>query len=98
VPARAGINRLEWNMTYDPTPEQLAAFQQAQAAARGRQGGAAGAEENPEQAGRGRGGRGGPPQGDPADPGEYRVTMTVNGKAYTSRLTIRPDPLLAERR
>ena len=96
VPARAGINRLEWNMTYDPTPEQLAAFQQAQAAARGRQG--AGAEENPEQAGRGRGGRGGPPQGDPADPGEYRVTMTVNGKAYTSRLTIRPDPLLAERR
>ena len=96
VPARAGINRLEWNMTYDPTPEQLAAFQQAQAAARGRQGGGAGAEENPEQAGRGRGGRGGPPQGDPADPGEYRVTMTVNGKAYTSRLTIRPDPLLAE--
>ena len=68
VPARPGINRLEWTMTYDPSPEQLAAFQQAQAAGRGRQGAAAaGAEENPEQAGRGRGGRGGPPQGDPAD-------------------------------
>jgi photosystem II stability/assembly factor-like uncharacterized protein len=103
VPARAGINRLEWPMTYDPTPEQLAAFQQqqqqAQAAGRGRQGAAGGAEENPEQpAGRGgRGGRGGPPQGDPAGPGEYRVTMTVNGKAYTTRLVVRPDPLLGAR-
>ena len=90
VPARAGVNRLEWNMTYDPTAEELAAFQQAQAAARGRQGGGGGGGGG---GGRGRGG--GPPQGETADPGVYRVTMTVNGKTYTSALTVRPDPLLA---
>ena len=33
--------------------------------------------------------------GEPAGPGEYKVTMTVNGKTYTSRLTVRPDPMLA---
>jgi photosystem II stability/assembly factor-like uncharacterized protein len=96
VPARAGINRLEWTMTFDPTPEQLQAFQAAQAAARGRQGGA-GAEETGQPpaggGGRGRGGAAAGPQGDPAGPGEYRVTMTVNGKAYTTKLTVRPDPL-----
>jgi hypothetical protein len=92
APARAGINRLEWNLTFDPTPEQVQAFQAAQAAARGgRQGGEA-AGQPPAGGGRGRGGPGGP-QGDPADPGEYRVTMTVNGKTYPSTLTVRPDPL-----
>jgi hypothetical protein len=47
--------------------------------------------------GGGRGGRGGGqgPQGEPAGPGVYKVTMTVNGKTYTSRLTVRPDPMLA---
>jgi hypothetical protein len=99
VPARAGINRLEWTMTFDPTPEQLQAFQAAQqaAAGRGRQGGgAAGTAETaqpPAGGGRGRGGAGAGPQGDPAGPGEYRVTMTVNGKAYTTKLTVRPDPI-----
>jgi len=45
--------------------------------------------------GGGRGGRGGGgPQGEAAPPGEYRVTMTVNGKSYTSRLSVRQDPLL----
>jgi hypothetical protein len=91
VPARAGINRLEWPMTYDPSPEQIAQAQQAQQAA--------------QQAGRGVGGRGGGgrgrggfgPQGDPAGPGVYRVSMTVNGKTYNTRLTVREDPLASER-
>jgi hypothetical protein len=92
VPAKAGINRLEWPMTFDPSPEQAAAFAQQQAAAQaaGRQGGAGGGG-----GGGGRGGRGGGPQGEPAPPGEYRVTMTANGKTYTARLTVREDPLLA---
>jgi hypothetical protein len=87
APARAGINRLEWPMTYDPSPEQIAQAQQAQQAAQqaGRGGGG----------GRGRGGFG--PQGDPAGPGVYRVSMTVNGKTYNTRLTVREDPLASER-
>ena len=35
-------------------------------------------------------------QGSPAEPGEYRVTMTVNGKTYTSKIAIRSDPLQGE--
>jgi hypothetical protein len=79
-------------MTFDPSPEAAAAFAQQQAAAQaaGRQGGGGGG-------GGGRGGRGGGgPQGEPAPPGEYRVTMTANGKTYTSKLTVREDPLLAK--
>ena len=51
VPVRAGINRLEWPMTFDPSAEAQAAFAQQQAAAQqaGRQGGGGG----------GGGGRGG---------------------------------------
>jgi photosystem II stability/assembly factor-like uncharacterized protein len=88
VPARAGINRLEWTMTYDPSPQQIAEAQQAAQA--GRQGGGGGGG-----GGRGRGGAG--PQGDPAGPGVYRVSMTVNGKTYNTRLSVREDPLLADR-
>ena len=95
VPAKAGINRLEWPMTFDPTPEQAAAFAQQQAAAQAaaRQGGAGAG------GGGGRGGRGGGGlQGEPAPPGEYRVTMTANGKTYTSKLTVREDPMLTNLR
>jgi photosystem II stability/assembly factor-like uncharacterized protein len=88
VPARHGINRLEWNMRYDPDAEAIAAFkeaqQRAQAAGRGGGGG-----------GRGRGGAQGP-QGELAPPGDYRVTMTAGGKTYTTRLRIRQDPMLDE--
>ena len=50
--------------------------------------------------GGGRGGRGGGggPQGEAAPPGEYRVTMTANGKTYTSKLRVREDPLLGTAR
>jgi hypothetical protein len=90
VPAKAGINRLEWPMTFDPSAEAIAAFQAAQQAAQqaGRQGGGGGGGGG----GRGRGAVG--PIGDPAGPGVYKVTMTVNGKSYTTRLNVRPDPLL----
>ena len=91
VPARAGVNRVEWNMRFDPTAEQLEQFKQAQAAGRGRQGGGGGGGGG----GRGRGGNQGP-QGDPALPGEYLVKMTANGKTYTSRITVREDPMLTE--
>jgi hypothetical protein len=102
APARPGVNRLQWDMSYDPSPEDVAAFKeqqqrtQEQAAARG---------INPAEVGRGGQGRGGQggrgrggfgPQGEPALPGEYRVTMTVNGKSYTTRLLVRADPMLAE--
>jgi photosystem II stability/assembly factor-like uncharacterized protein len=93
VPAKAGINRVEWTMTFDPSPEQASAFAQQQAAAQaaGRQGGGGGG------GGGGRGGRGGAfgPQGEQAPPGEYRVTMSANGKTYTSKLTVREDPMLS---
>jgi hypothetical protein len=37
--------------------------------------------------------RRGGPQGTPVKPGEFRITMTVNGIAHTGSITIRPDPL-----
>ena len=40
--------------------------------------------------GGGRGGGGGAAQ---VEPGTYRVTMTANGKTYTSTVTLRPDPM-----
>jgi photosystem II stability/assembly factor-like uncharacterized protein len=48
---------------------------------RGGRGGAGG--------GGGGGGRGGPP---PVTPGTYSVRLTVNGRAYTQPLRVRPDP------
>jgi hypothetical protein len=94
VPAKAGLNRVEWTMTFDPSPEAASAFAQQQAAAQaaGRQGGGGGGG-----GGGGRGGRGGGfgPQGEQAPAGEYRVTMTANGKTYTSKLTVREDPMLS---
>jgi photosystem II stability/assembly factor-like uncharacterized protein len=40
--------------------------------------------------GGGRGGGGGAAQ---VEPGTYKVTMTANGKTYTSTVTLRPDPM-----
>jgi hypothetical protein len=30
-----------------------------------------------------------------AQPGTYRVTLTVNGKSYVGSITVRADPMLA---
>jgi photosystem II stability/assembly factor-like uncharacterized protein len=44
---------------------------------------------------RGGGGGGGRGGGGPqrVPPGVYKITMTANGKAYTSTITVRPDPM-----
>jgi photosystem II stability/assembly factor-like uncharacterized protein len=91
TPAKPGIGRLEWNMRFDPSPEDLERFKQQQAAGGGREGRGGGGGGG--GGGRGRGGVQGP-QGPAAGPGDYRVTMTVNGKTFTSRLTVRQDPML----
>jgi photosystem II stability/assembly factor-like uncharacterized protein len=36
-------------------------------------------------------------QGEAAPPGEYLLRLTVDGKSYTGRLTVRPDPILTGR-
>lgn len=111
VPAKPGVNRLAWDMRFDPTPEQLEQFKRFQEQQRGagpggagQPGGGGGGGGGGGQAfgggggGQGRGGRGGGnqgPQGAAAGPGEYRVTMTANGKTYTTRLVVRQDPMLA---
>jgi hypothetical protein len=46
--------------------------------------------------GGGGGGRGGGGAAGPVEPGTYRVTMTANGQTYTSSVSVRADPMLAE--
>jgi photosystem II stability/assembly factor-like uncharacterized protein len=89
IPAKAGVNRLLWDMRYDPTSEQVKQFEEFQRRRRE-------AGFGPAGPGGPGGGFGGPqgPQGNPAPAGEYRVTMTVNGKSYTTQLTVRRDPML----
>jgi hypothetical protein len=82
VPARRGVNKLEWDMRYDPTPAQMRAWEERRE--RFRQ--------------TGRGGRGfdeDGPEGQPAPIGSYRVTLTVNGTEYVGSVTIREDPMLS---
>jgi hypothetical protein len=94
IPAKAGVNRLEWDMRYDPTPEQIQRFKEFDAQRRAAGFGPGGPGGG---GGGGQGGRFGQPQeaqGDPAPPGEYRITMTVNGKTYSGRINVRRDPLV----
>lgn len=83
IEARPGINRLEWDMRYDPTPEQVREWE----------------EQRDRIRRTGRGGRGfneDGPEGDEAPVGTYRVTLTVNGTDYVGAVIIREDPMLAE--
>jgi photosystem II stability/assembly factor-like uncharacterized protein len=83
VPARPGVNKLEWDMRYDPTPAQRRAWEQRMEQFRRT----------------GRGGRGlneDGPEGAPAPVGAYRVTLTVSGTDYVGSVTVREDPLLTE--
>ncbi len=43
--------------------------------------------------GGGGGGRGGGAGAGRVPPGVYKITMTANGKPYTSTITVRPDPM-----
>lgn len=125
VKAEPGINRLHWDMRYDPSREQYKQFneqlsrniersiqrasgeQLSQLQQLKKQLQKAGADPTRlteisnkmrEVFGRrrffgGRRGRGGL-RGTPAEPGEYLVKMTVNGKTYTGKIVIRRDPLI----
>jgi len=124
--ADAGINRLIWDMRFDPSAQQIP---QAIAAVRRQMGMIVGRGEltdeqrtivqnaikQIEQAGSnyrkvmelqrnafqtigfgggmGFGGRG-PAYGAAAEPGTYAVKLTVNGKTYAGKVTIRQDPML----
>jgi hypothetical protein len=57
-------------------------------------GGGAGGAGGAGGGGRGGGGGGG---GQAAGPGTYGVKLTVNGKTYTTLLTVRQDPMLNEK-
>jgi hypothetical protein len=104
--AKAGINRVEWAMRWNPPANQPAP------AARGGGGGGGGGGRggggggacltvpSTAPAGGGRGGGGGGGRGgggaNAVTPGTYRVTLTANGTAYTNAITVREDPLLRE--
>jgi photosystem II stability/assembly factor-like uncharacterized protein len=83
LPAEPGLNKLEWDMHYDPTPEQRRAWEErlAQFRATGRGGRGFDPDEGPE--------------GDEAPVGTYLVELTVNGNVYKGTVTIREDPMLA---
>jgi photosystem II stability/assembly factor-like uncharacterized protein len=84
ISAEAGINRFFWDMRFNPTEEQRE--QQLERMARMvRQFG-----------GQAPGGfQGGRVQGALAEPGTYRVTLTLDGTQYFGTVTIREDPGLA---
>jgi hypothetical protein len=86
VLAHPGINRWFWNLRFSPSAEQLAAFEQAQAAGRGGRGGGG--------RGRGFGGRGGfgGPQGAEAAAGTYRVQISAGGSVSVGTIRVRDDP------
>jgi photosystem II stability/assembly factor-like uncharacterized protein len=91
-----GIGRLEWDMRFGAGGGGGfgAAGGQGQGGRRGGFGGGGGGGGG----GQGRrGGRGGD-AGSDAEPGTYRVTLTVNGKSYAGSITVRADPLLIEGR
>lgn len=80
IPVEAGINRYFWNMRFAPPATE------ARQAGQGPGGGGGGGGPG------GRGGFGRGPQGAEAEPGSYRVVLTVGGRSHMGTLTIRPDP------
>jgi photosystem II stability/assembly factor-like uncharacterized protein len=94
--AKPGVNRLSWDMRFDPTPEQRKQFDQLQAQ---RQAAIQAGQIPPGGGGGGGGGGGfqggGAMLGNPVPPGEYRVTMTCGGKSYVGKIVVRRDPMLS---
>lgn len=106
-PAKAGIAKVEWTMRWNTPAAQAGAPAGGGAGfagGGGRGGGFGGGPcllpPNPAPPAGGRGGGGGFGRGGGGgggiEPGTYRVTMTANGQAYTSAITVRADPMLAE--
>jgi len=85
---QAGINRLRWDMRFNPTPSERAQAQQRPSAGRRPAGEEGEGAPRMTQAG---------PVGLMAEPGEYLVKLTVRGKTYTGTVSIRRDPLLDSR-
>ncbi|MEZ5318709.1 MAG: hypothetical protein R2752_15020 [Vicinamibacterales bacterium] len=103
-PAEAGIQRIEWTMRWNPPPAGNA--QQGRGGGgfgggRGRGGGGGPClidpAAQPQGGGGRRGGGGGFGRGGGGggrvDPGTYKITMTANGRTYTSTIQVRPDPI-----
>ncbi len=89
--ARAGMNRIQWDMQRDIP----SGTQQAQAGAAGGRGGGrgGGARGVPFVAGGGRGGGGG---GNMLEPGTYMVRLTAGGQTLTTSVTLMEDSWMAE--
>lgn len=86
LPKSAGIQRYRWNLRFPR--EQVAAAPGAN-----RPPGAEAGEEGGAPGGRG-GGQGRGQGGTAAEPGTYRLTLTVDGRQYRSTLHVRRDPML----
>jgi hypothetical protein len=103
VAAKAGIGRVEWTMRFNtnvpPPPAGAAGRGGGGGGGRGGAGGGVAAclapPNNAAPTGRGGGGGFGGGGGNVgrAQPGTYKVTMTANGKTYTSTITLKADPL-----
>ena len=109
VPAKAGIGRVEWTMRFStpgramPGAAAPAGGGRAGGGGGGGRGGAGGGgaaaclvqPNNAAPTGRGGGGGfgGGGGNAGRAEPGTYKVTMTANGKTYTSTITLKADPM-----
>jgi photosystem II stability/assembly factor-like uncharacterized protein len=85
VDARAGINKLEWDLLFNVPAAQPG----------GRRGGGAFGASGPGRVPRSTAG-GGPPVGTAAPSGTYRVRLTQNGRTATGTITVRDDPQGAE--
>lgn len=83
VDATPGVNKLEWDMRYDPTEGQIRAWERRQEQMRARGFGGRGFNQQG-------------PQGEMAPIGTYLVEVTANGNVYSGTVTIREDPMLAE--
>jgi photosystem II stability/assembly factor-like uncharacterized protein len=81
APKNAGLNRVMWNLTAQPNPDQ------GTGAGRGQGGGGRGG------GGGGRGGGG----GQPVEPGTYVVTLEVGGKKLTKSVTVLQDIWMDQR-
>jgi len=103
-PARTGINKVEWNMRWNPSATQAAPAGGGGRGGGGRGGGGGACLSVPNTApaegrrGGGGGGRGGGGGAGLASPGTYRVTLTAGGITYTNSINVRLDPMLNEGR
>jgi hypothetical protein len=93
--AKPGIGKLEWDMRFGvAAPNPAGGGRGGGPGQAGPPGQAAQGQGQGRQGGGGRGGFGGG-GGTPAQPGTYRVKMTVGGKTYFGSIVVRRDPMLS---